>query len=470
MASSPTYSDIWQHCLSQIKEQTSSEEFAKWFQPIVPENFDGTTLQLRVPNASYAYHIDNHCRSFLKPILQQFFGLQTKVRYMMPKSVQNDLATSSQNADTTAISKFVAQTDTTNIKNPFVIPGIRKIIIDPQLNPNYTFDNHIEGECNRLARSAGLAVAVNPGNTPFNPLYIYGDSGLGKTHIVQAIGMEVKQRHPNLQVLYVSMNKFQAQYTSAIQNKEFNDFIHFYQMIDVLIIDDIQELAGKTGTQNVFFNIFNHLQLSGKQLIITSDKPPVELKDIEQRLITRFKWGLSAQLNQPDYQTKIKIISHKAAKLNTDLSQDVIEFLAENISANIREIEGALSSLVANAAFLNKKITVTLAKEILKIYVQFYQKEITIDHIKKVVCEHLNLDADKFNSPKRTREIAQARQIAMHLSKIHTKAPLTAIGSAIGGKNHATVLHACKAIANLIETDKAFKRQVDEIERKVLAK
>lgn len=253
-------------------------------------------------------------------------------------------------------------------------------------------------------------------------------------------------------------------------NKEFNDFIHFYQMIDVLIIDDIQELAGKEKTQNAFFTIFNHLQLAGKQLIITSDKPPVELKDIEQRLITRFKWGLSAQLMPPDYETKVRIIKNKASKLNTQLSDEVISYLAQNISANVREIEGALASLVANASFLNKKITPTLAKEILKVYVQFTQKEITIDHIKKTVCEYLNLDMDKFNSPKRTREIAQARQIAMYLSKQHTKAPLTAIGQAIGGKNHATVLHACKAISNLIETDKAFKRQMEDIERRVLSK
>ena len=464
-----TYSDIWQTCLSRIKEQTSEDEFVKWFKPLVPLDFDGTTLQLRVPNESYVYHIEKNYLQFLKPILYQLFGMKTRLRYVMPKS-EPQIAVSTQNSDNTAINKFLAQTDTANIKNPFILPGIRKAIIDPQLNMNYNFDNFVEGECNRLARSAGLAVAVNPGNTPFNPLYIYGNSGLGKTHVAQAIGLEVKQRHPELQVLYVSMNKFQAQYTSAMLNKEFNDFIHFYQMIDVLIIDDIQELAGKEKTQNAFFTIFNHLQLSGKQLVITSDKPPVELKDIEARLITRFKWGLSAPLTQPDYETKVKIIRHKAKKLGTQLSDEVIDYLAENINANVREIEGALSSLVANAAFMNKKITTSLAKEILKVYVQFSQKEITIEGIRKTVCEYLNLDLETFSSPKRTREIAQARQIAMYLSKKYTKAPLTAIGAAIGGKNHATVLHAFKAISNLIETDKAFRRQMEEIEKRVTSK
>jgi chromosomal replication initiator protein len=377
-----------------------------------------------------------------------------------------------QEADTTSISRFVTQTDTANIKNPFVIPGIKKIVIDPQLNPLYTFDSFIEGQCNRLARSAGLAVAVNPGKTAFNPLYIYGNSGLGKTHVAQAIGMEVRQRHPGLQVLYVSMNKFQSQFQKAAVQGELNDFIHFYQMVDVLIIDDIQELSGKTKekTQNAFFTIFNHLHLAGKQIILTSDKPPVELKDMEERLLTRFKWGLSTELGQPDHETRVKIIEHKAARLSIELSAEVVAYLAENITANVREIEGALSSLVANATFLGKKITTSLAKEILKVYIQVQRREITIEHIRGVVCQTLGLDIDTFNSPKRTREIAQARQIAMYLSKLHTKAPLTTIGAAIGGKNHATVLHACKAVSNLIETDKGMRHQIEQIERKVLGR
>ena len=468
MQSTPqAYSDMWQHCLDRIKAQTSAEEFEKWFQPIVPLEFDGTTLRLRVPNESYVRQIEKNYIPFLRPIISQLYGQQTRLHYAVPRAAQT--VPVSADADTTAISRFNTQTNTANIKNPFVIPGLKKIVIDPQLNPNLTFATFIEGECNRLARSAGMSVAVSPGNNPFNPLYIYGDSGLGKTHIVQSIGHEVRQRHPELQVLYVSMNKFQAQFQTAYKNGEIPDFIHFYQMIDVLIIDDIQELTGKTGTQNAFFNIFNHLQLSGKQLVLTSDKPPVELKDIEQRLLTRFKWGLSAPLNTPDYETKVKIIRAKAQKLGAQISEDVVTFLADNISANVREIEGALSSLVANASFLGRKITTSLAKEILKVYVQLYQKEITIDHIIQVVCEYLNLDFARFNSTERTREIAQARQIAMYLAKQHTKAPLTTIGAAIGGRNHATVLHSCKAVSNLLETDKAFRRQVEEIEKRVLA-
>lgn len=464
----PTYGDIWQNCLTRIKEHTSDEEYVRWFKPIVPIDFDGTTLKLKVPNESYVVHIEKHFIPLLKPIIHQLFGMKTRLKYAVPK-VENAPVTVVADADITAINTFVHQNDTANIKNPFVIPGIRRLVIDSQLNPNYTFESFIEGDCNRLCRSAGLSVAVNPGNTPFNPLYIYGDSGLGKTHVAQAIGMEVKQRQPSLQVLYVSMNKFQAQFQNAAIKGELNDFIHFYQMLDVLIIDDIQELAGKDKTQNAFFNIFNHLHLSGKQLILTSDKPPVELKDIEQRLITRFKWGLSAQLQQPDYQTKVKIITNKAVKFGADMPDEVITYLADNINANVREIEGALSSLVANASFLGKKISISLAKDILKVYVKFNQREITLENIQNTVCEYLGLEADKFNSPKRTREIAQARQIAMYLGKQHTKAPLTTIGAAIGGKNHATVLHACKAVSNLLETDKVFRGQVEEIEKRILA-
>lgn len=467
MLNTQTYADVWQNCLDHIKESITEEEFVKWFKPIVPMGFDGTNLRLRVPNESYVANIEKNYLQFLRPIIAELYGRQTRLHYAVPRAKSRPVEV---NADTTAISRFNTQTDTANIKNPFAIPGLRKIFIDPQLNPNYTFDNHIEGECNRLARSAGMAVAVTPGSNAFNPLYIYGDSGLGKTHIVQAIGHEVRQRHPELQVLYVSMNKFQAQFQTAYKNGEITDFIHFYQMIDVLIIDDIQELTGKTGTQNAFFNIFNHLQLAGKQLVLTSDKPPVELKDIEQRLLTRFKWGLSALLDTPDYQTKIKIIRSKAQKLGAQISDEVVIYLADNISANVREIEGALSALVANASFLGRKITTALAKDILKVYVKLTQKEITIEHITKVVCEYFNIDMETFNSAKRTRDVAQARQIAMYLAKQHTKAPLTAIGSVIGGRNHATVLHSCKAVSDMMDTDKSYKQQIEQIEKIVLGK
>ena len=467
---SATYNDAWQNCLSQLRLQTSAEEFTKWFLPIVPLEFDGTMLRLRVPSKSFAEEIENNYIRILRPLIAETFGQQTRIRYAIPKSDVQTQIPSESNASVSMPSFTTMQTNTANIRNPFIIPGINKLRIDPQLNKNYTFSNFIEGECNRLVRSASMSVAVNPGNnTPFNPLYIYGDSGLGKTHVAQAIGNEIRLRHPELQVLYVAMSKFQAQYQAATINKEIPDFIHYYQAVDVLILDDIQELAGKPGTQNAFFNIFNHLQMSGKQLVLISDKPPVELKDIEERLLTRFKWGLSAQIMIPDYQTKIKIIKAKAEHLNAQIPEDVVLYLADNISANIREIEGAISSLVANTSFMGKRITISLAKEILKGYVSLYQKEITIEHIIDIVCREMNIDKERLNSSERTREVAIARQLAMYLAKQHTKAPLTAIGAAIGGRNHATVLHSCKTISNLMDTDKAFQRQVTEIERHVNA-
>ena len=468
LTTSVAYKDAWQNCLSQIQAQTSAEEFAKWFLPIVPLEFDGSKLRLRVPSKSFVDKIEGHYINVLRPLIAETFGYQTRLCYAVPKSEQTTISSTDENSNQSIPNRI----DPTKIQNPVTIPGIVRPIprFDPQLNHNYTFENFIEGECNRLVRSASMAVAVNPGSsTPFNPLYIYGDSGLGKTHVAQAIGNEISLRHPELQVLYVAMSKFQSQFQAATIEKNIPNFIHFYQGVDVLILDDIQELSGKPCTQNAFFNIFNHLQMSGKQLVLISDKPPVELKDIEERLLTRFKWGLSAQIRIPDFQTKIKIIKAKAARLGAAIPEDVINYLADNISANIREIEGAISSLVANTSFMGKKITISLAKEILKGYISLYQKEITIEHIIDTVCSYMNIDKERLNSAERTREVAIARQLAMYLAKQLTKIPLSAIGAAIGNRNHATVLHSCKTITNLIDTDQAFKLQVEELERLVSA-
>lgn len=463
MANAQTYREVWQVCLDRIQQHTSEEEFAKWFEPLKPLSWDGTNLRLKVPDGSHAKHIEDHYLTIFSQAIFELFGRQTKLHYAIPSSEEKTAI--SANADITAISQHVTQTDTINIPSPWEIPGLKKVIFPTQLNPKYTFSTHVEGLCNRLARSAGKTVALTPGSSPFNPLYIYGASGLGKTHIVQAIGHEVCERHPELQVLYVSTNKFMAQFQTAYKNGDINDFIRFYQMIDVLIVDDIQELSGKSGTQNVFFNVFNHLQMAGKQIILTSDKPPVELQDIEQRLLTRFKWGLSAKIDTPDYETKLKIIRSKAEIIGVSLTEEVIFYLADNISANIREIEGALLTLKANASFMGRRVSTSLAKEVLKAFVHVSQKEISINHITSTVCQYFNIDEDSFNSSKRTRDVAQARQIAMYLAKQHTKLPLAAIGSAIGGRNHATVLHSCKAVSNMIDTDKVFRGQIEELEK-----
>jgi chromosomal replication initiator protein len=354
-----------------------------------------------------------------------------------------------------------------SIKNPFVIPGIQKLNVDPQLKKENTFENFIEGECNRLARSAGYAVAQNPGGTAFNPLYIYGDSGLGKTHLAQAIGIEVKERFPEKVVLYVNANKFQTQYTESTRNNTRNDFLHFYQMIDVLIIDDVHEFAGKEKTQETFFHIFNHLHQLGKQLILTSDKPPIEIKGIEQRLLSRFKWGLTTDLLSPDYETRLKILHKKTRKDGLNMPEKVLEYIAQNISTNVRELEGAMISLLAQSTLNKREITIELAIEMINKIVKQSKHEITIDYIQKIVCDYFSMPVDSLQSKTRKREVVQARQIAMFFSKSLTKSSLASIGSQIGNKDHATVLHACKTVNNLIDTDKQFRADVEEIEKRL---
>lgn len=459
------YHAIWQHCLSLIKRQTSDDEFVKWFKPMVPLSFDGENLRVRVPDQSHVRHIEQNYISMLRPIIREEFGVKTRLHYAIPTATPAAQHGAGGNHSHTSL---YSQTDTSTIKNPFIIPGIKRETVDPQLNPELTFENHIEGDCNRLARSAGISISVAPGKTSFNPLFIYGGSGLGKTHIAQAIGWAIKERDQECKVLYVSANRFQSQFQTAAWRGELNDFIQFYQMIDVLIIDDIQELAGKPGTQNIFFNIFSHLRMLGKQLILTSDRPPVELTDIEERLITRFKWGLSAQLTVPDTATKIEIIRHKCGRMGLEVDEEVIHFLAQNIKANVREIEGALTSLEAHSRLLGKQITLELTKNVMRDIVKIETREITVDSIIELTCSTLKIDKSVLLSAQRTREVAQARQIAMYLCKRHTKTPLSGIGLALGGKNHATVLHACKTIPNLIETDKIIRQQVEEIERILL--
>jgi chromosomal replication initiator protein len=310
-------------------------------------------------------------------------------------------------------------------------------------------------------------VANNPGGTAFNPLLIYGESGLGKTHLAQAIGIQVKEEFQEKTVLYVNANKFQTQFVDSIRNNNKNDFIHFYQMIDVLVIDDVHEFAGKEKTQDAFFHIFNHLHQSGKQLILTSDKPPVELQGLEQRLLSRFKWGLAADLQIPDFETRIAILRQKTYKDGIDLPADVIEYIATHITDNIRELEGALISLLAQSTLNKKEITLHLAKDMIDKLIKNTKREISIDYIQKVVCNYFNIPLDHIQSKTRKREIVQARQVAMFFSKSLTKASLATIGTQIGGKDHATVLHACKTVNNLIETDKRFRIQIDEIEKKL---
>ena len=352
------------------------------------------------------------------------------------------------------------------LKNPFVIPGIRNIKIESQLNPNYNFENFLEGDSNRLARSAGMAVANKPGGTSFNPLLIFGGVGLGKTHLAHAIGVEIKDKYPDRTVLYISAEKFTQQYIESVKKNTRNDFIHFYQLIDVLIIDDVQFFSGKSGTQDVFFHIFNHLHQNGKQVILTSDKAPVDMQDIEQRLLSRFKWGLSAELQNPDYETRISILKNKLYRDGVEMPEEIVEYVAKNIKTNIRELEGAIISLIAQSSFNKKEVTLELAQKVVEKFVKNTKREVSIDYIQKVVSDYFEMDVATLQSKTRKRHIVQARQLAMFFAKKYTKASLASIGSQIGKRDHATVLHACKTVDNLAETDKQFRKYIEDLNKK----
>lgn len=470
------FQDVWDNCLKIIKDNVPPVSFKTWFEPIVPVKLSNNVLTIQVPSPFFYEYLEEQFIDILRKTLRKELGPGAKLEYnvvMENHSVGNSkpitvvFPTQNKTELRNKPVSMPSQNVDYKIKNPFVIPGIKKLHVDPQLNPDNTFTNFVEGECNRLARSAGMAIANAPGKTAFNPLLIYGNSGLGKTHLAQAIGIDVKEKTPEKVVLYVNAVKFQTQYVESIRNNNFNDFVHFYQMIDVLLIDDVQEFAGKEKTQDTFFHIFNHLHQAGKQIILTSDKPPVELQGLEQRLLSRFKWGLSADLQSPDFETRVAILKQKIYKDGIDIPDEVVEYIAANITNNIRELEGALISLLAQSTLNKKEITTELASEMIEKLVKNTHREISIDYIQKVVSEYFGLPNDMIKAKTRKREIVQARQIAMYFSKSMTKSSLSTIGSLIGGKDHATVLHACKTVNNLIDTDKRFKSQVEDIERKL---
>ena len=434
---------------------TTEEVFASVFSPVEPISFLENILRLRLPNNQHIKKIEDKIQ-IIAPIIKQYFGQQVSVRYAIPEAneqKQNKPSCSSQAQNgKVGSTQFLTQGQQTNI--PF----------NSQLLTNLTLKNFIEGQCNKLAINAGKAICENPGNNSFNPLFIYGNSGLGKTHIAQAIGNQIKENNENNKVLYISAHKFQAQFQYAAINNEISSFIQFYQLIDTLIIDDIQEFAGKPGTQNTFFNIFNHLHMLGKQLILTSDRPPVELKDIDERLITRFKWGLSAEITIPNVETKIDILKHKAGNHNIEIPKDVLEFIAQQSKSNVRELEGTLNSLKAHSTLLGEKITLKLAKGILQNLVEVHSNdELTIDNVLDSVAGCLKISKQDILSKKRTRDIVTARQMTMLLCKNYINLPLAAIGKQLGGKTHATVLYAAKTIQNVIDTDKVANQHFQNI-------
>lgn len=465
----------WENCLNVIKDNISAQAFKTWFTPIIPVKIENSTLTIQVPSHFFYEWLEEHYINLLSRVIKKEIGSEGTLEYsiLMESNHKNatpytvKLPTQNNNSIRNSPVSIPLNNGEKQIRNPFIIPGLKKINIESNLMPQFTLDNFVEGECNRLARASGYAIANKPGGTAFNPLLIYGGVGLGKTHLANAIGIAIKEKQPNKTVLYVQSEKFAHQFIDAIKNQTTNDFVHFYQMIDVLIIDDVQFFAGKEKTQDVFFSIFNHLHQNGKQIVLTSDKAPVELQGMEQRLLSRFKWGLSADLSVPDLETRIAVLHKKMHGSGIELPKEVVEYLAYSINTNIREIEGALNTLLAQASLNKKAITLELAKQMVDKFVKNTAREVSIEYIQKVVCDYFDLPIEMLKSKTRKREVVQARQISMYFSKKMTKSSLANIGAHCGGKDHATVLHACRTVVNLSETDKQFKVYLEDLEKKL---
>ncbi|KJD34582.1 chromosomal replication initiation protein [Tamlana nanhaiensis] len=472
---SKTAKSVWNNCLLFIKDNIQPQAYKTWFEPIVAVKLTDNALSIQVPSKFFYEWLEEHYVKILKVALTKELGETAKLVYIIKmentygnkQPFTEKIPSSHRTAVKSQDVDIPLNNKSRELKNPFIIPGIRNVKIESQLNPNYSFENFLEGDSNRLARSAGLAVASKPGGTSFNPLLIFGHVGLGKTHLAHAIGVDIKDKYPEKTVLYISAEKFTQQYIEAVKKNNRNDFIHFYQIIDVLIIDDVQFLSGKSGTQDVFFHIFNHLHQNGKQVVLTSDKAPVDMQDIEQRLLSRFKWGLSAELHNPDFETRVSILKNKLYRDGVVMPDDIVDYIAKNIKSNVRELEGAIISLIAQASFNKKEVTIDLARVIVEKFVKNTKREVSIDYIQKVVSDYFQMDIETLQSKTRKRHIVQARQLAMFFAKKFTKASLASIGSQIGKRDHATVLHACKTVDNLSSTDKQFRKYVEDITKKL---
>lgn len=444
----------WQKCLSIIEQNIQSQQYKTWFEPLLYVSFEADALTLEVPNKFFADYFDEHYAAYMLSVMRHVVGHSVKLQYKLAphpfenKTVEPILKTAKREP-TTAYSPS-PRTDQ--------FPQL-----DPQLNANYTFDNYVEGESNRLARSVGLSIADNPGRNSFNPFFLYGPSGVGKTHLVNAIGVRIRELKPQCRVLFVSAHVFKTQYTDSVIHNTQNDFINFYQTIEVLIIDDIQEIT-TAKTQQAFFHIFNHLQQNNRQIIITSDRPPVLLEGMEERMLTRFKWGMTAEIEKPDTQLRRDILISKIRRDGLDLPNEVVQYIAQNVESSVREIEGIVNSIMAYSVVDNCEIDLPLTQRIVARAVNLEKKELTVDAIISAVSQHFGLKQKEIISKSRKQCIAQARQLAMHLCHKYTEMTYSHIGKRFGGRDHSTVLYACSQVARRLSVDKAFRREVEELE------
>ncbi len=447
---------IWKQCLEFIKVNVPALTYNTWFLPIKPIEYKDNILKIQVPNNFFIEWIDEHYNTLINRTIGQVLGNESKLVYVVVE-------------DTSP----VEESQPTLFDQPKVPakqePGVKEKTqtFETFINPKYKFDNFIKGEGNQLARAAAYAIGENPGETSFNPFFIYGGVGLGKTHLVQAIGNRILEKFPNKKVIYLSTEHFTVEFVDAIQNNNVNEFSGFYKNMDTLIIDDIQFLIGKEKTQDYFFHIFNTLHQSGKQIVLSSDKPPKDLKGLNERLTSRFQWGLTADIQPPDFETRIAILKNKADSYGIDLQNEILEFIAMNITSNIRELEGCLIKLLASSSLGSKDIDIALAKKTVKEISTTRQVNISIDYITQIVCDHFEVAENKVREKNRKKEVVLARQIAMYLSKKLTKSSLKTIGLHFGGRDHSTVIHAYNSIDIMLGNDIHVKETVDGLRNKI---
>ena len=457
---------IWDECLQIIGKIVEPQVFNTWFRPIRAVSFSDSKLTVEVPSLFFQEYVESAFLDVLRMTLRRVIGEGAQLGYKV-RPVQNQPAMRlpGQPVPTPVNPQVTINTQPSSNPSPFVYPGLHKVQIDPRLNPAYCFANLVEGECNKMGVTAGENIAAAPGKTAFNPLFIFGGPGMGKTHLAQAIGLAIKERFPDQVVLYVTGNEFKTTYVHAVNvlNKQ-TDFMAYYMKLDVLIVDDIQDLMGPS-CQNAMFNIFNFLHQSGKQLIFTSDRAAKDLVNFEERLLSRFKWGLSVQLTAPDYKTRLRMLRSRAEREGVDIPDEVLDFLATRVKTNFRELEGSLISLIAHASVERGRPLMELAEAITENLVGEEKTDLDIERVQRSVCEYFNISRDDLLSKSRKRQIVQARQIAMYLSRnLISNCSLATIGQEIGGKDHATVLHACTTVSDLMTTDKLFRKYVTDIE------
>lgn len=464
------HQQVWENCLSLVKNEIQEQSFKTWFLPIIPIKLDKSILTIQVPSQFFYEWLEDNYVHVLRKAIHQELGPSGRLEY----SVVIDRGNEQVKPYTVnyAVNKSPGRFGQNHVGSATLTePGLAVVpeflTSAGKLNPIYVFDSYIEGDCNRLARSAGYAVAQRPGVTSFNPLMIYGGVGLGKTHLVQAVGNHIMEINPDKKVLYVASEKFTNQFIESLRNNAVQEFINYYLKVDVLIIDDVQFLRDKERTQEIFFHIFNHLHQSGKQIIMTSDCPPRELKGLQERLVSRFKWGLTADIQQPDFETRIAIIQKKMQAEGIVIPEDVLEYLAYTIDTNIRELEGVMISLVAHSSLVKRDIDMELAKQIIKNIVNDYDTEVGIDYIQKAVSDYFNVALEDLKAKTRKKEIVIARQVAMYFSKDYTNHSLKSIGYHFGGRDHSTVIHAVQAVNDMIDTDAKFRYAVEELKKRL---